>query len=67
MPAHTHLKPTRTPTATLTLTYRSLRSSRRSIHNGCKEKIKKVVNMYFGKKPTGKQGEEGKEKSSKRG
>ena len=37
MPAHTHLKPTYTVQA-LTLTYHSLRSSRRSIHNGCPKK-----------------------------
>ena len=39
MPATTHLKPTPTITA-LTLTYLSLRSSRRSIRNGCKKSQK---------------------------
>jgi hypothetical protein len=43
MPAYTHLKPTYTVYAH-TLTYHSLRSSRRSIHNGCqKKKFRKVV------------------------
>ena len=37
--SHTHLKPTPT-TTTLTLTYLSLRSSRRSIRNGCKKSQK---------------------------
>jgi hypothetical protein len=48
MPSHIHLEPTAAPTA-LTLSYRSLRSSRRSIRNGCREKVRKVVSMYFGK------------------
>jgi hypothetical protein len=48
MPVHTHRKPTQWSHAALTLTYRSLGSSRRSICNGCK-KVRKLVSMYFGK------------------
>ena len=49
MSAHIHLKPTTPALPILTLSYRSLRSSRRSIRNGCKRKVRKVVSMYFGK------------------
>ena len=47
MPARTHLIPALGHVA-LTLTYCSLRSSRRSIRNGCK-KVRKRVSMYFEK------------------
>ena len=40
MPAHTHLKLTTIHLAHLTLTHHSLRSSRRSIRNGCKKSQK---------------------------
>ena len=49
MPSHTHLKPT-IRHAALTLTYRSLRSSRRSIHNGSKTKVRKVVRYVLRKR-----------------
>jgi hypothetical protein len=45
MPAHTRLKPT-SNRITLTFIYRSLRSSRRSIRDSCKNKVRKVVSMY---------------------
>ena len=68
MPSHTHLKPT-IRHAALTLTYRSLRSSRRSIHNGCQKKLVRLSLCTSAKKPTGKQSEEtlSKEKGSKHG
>ena len=44
MPAHTRLKPTASH-ITLTLIYRSLRSSRHSMRNSCKNEVRKVVGM----------------------
>jgi hypothetical protein len=51
MPAHIHLKLTSPHQALLTLTHRSLRSSRRSIRNGCKKSQKGCQHVLWQNNP----------------